>query len=414
MNTLRKNYYNTIAILGLLICIIWVITVNTQPFSDFDYYNKLAQQIAEGGEWGDTYTSVGYSIILGFIYSIFGVNLTVAKIFNITLTLINYILIYKILNKINLSEIRRKVIYTVFVFFPNNIFYTSIIATEILFTTILLTITLIYYSNTKLKYVLIGILVAINAMIKPFFIIFFLVIFIVELFLKYSIVHVLKHTTIILLISIICISPWIYRNTKFIGQLTFISNNGGIVLYINNNSQNKYGRWISAEKVENSVVLKKEYIEANVTQKNKILTTSAKKWIINHPLQFVELGFKRLFNTYFIADDIFFSLNGASLNRYIKILLIIYVFLTKAILFTIAIIYIIIYSKKVIVNLLKKENINSYDLYSLICFYMFTSVYFITEGQGRYTFPFIFIIIYFFSFSVEKIFKNGIFVTKNT
>ena len=169
-----------------------------------------------------------------------------------------------------------------------------------------------------------------------------------------------------------------------------------------------------AEKVKNSVVLKKEYIEANITEKNKILTTSAKNWIINHPLQFVELGFKRLFNTYFIADDIFFSLNGTNLNKYLEILLIVYAFLTKAILFTIAIIYIIIYSKKVIVNLLKRENINSYDLYSLSCFYMFTSVYFITEGQGRYAFPFIFIIIYFFSFSVEKILRNSIFVTKNT
>ena len=114
MNILRKNYYSIMTILGLLICIIWIITVNTQPFSDFDYYNKLAQQIAKGGEWGDTYTSVGYSVILGFIYSIFGINLIVAKIFNITLILINYMLIYKILNKINLSEIRRKIIYIIF------------------------------------------------------------------------------------------------------------------------------------------------------------------------------------------------------------------------------------------------------------------------------------------------------------
>ncbi len=38
MNGLRKNYYNTIAILGLLICIIWVITVNTQPFSDLNFW----------------------------------------------------------------------------------------------------------------------------------------------------------------------------------------------------------------------------------------------------------------------------------------------------------------------------------------------------------------------------------------
>ena len=318
MNIFKKNYYTIITILGLLICIIWLITVNTQPFSDFDYYNKLAQQIAKGGPWGDTYTSVGYSIILGFIYSIFGINLISAKILNIALTFINYMLLYKILYRIPLSKIKRKIIYTMFVFFPNNIFYTGITANEILFTTILLSITLTYYSNTKLKYILIGILTAINAVIKPFFIIFFLVLFIIELITKYNITQVLKHTSIILVVSALCISPWIYRNTKFIGEFTSISNNGGIVLYINNNSQNKYGRWMAAEKVKDSVVLKKEYIEANMTEKNRILTSSAKKWIIAHPLQFIELGLKRLFNTYFIADDIFFAFNGTSLNKYIQ------------------------------------------------------------------------------------------------
>ncbi|WP_373844460.1 hypothetical protein [Clostridium sp.] len=406
MNIFKKNYYTIITILGLLICIIWLITVNTQPFSDFDYYNKLAQQIAKGGPWGDTYTSVGYSIILGFIYSIFGINLISAKILNIALTFINYMLLYKILYRIPLSKIKRKIIYTMFVFFPNNIFYTGITANEILFTTILLSITLTYYSNTKLKYILIGILTAINAMIKPFFIIFFLVIFIIELITKYNITQVLKHTSIILVVSALCISPWIYRNTKFIGEFTSISNNGGIVLYINNNSQNKYGRWMAAKKVKDSVVLKKEYIEANMTEKNRILTSSAKKWIIAHPLQFIELGLKRLFNTYFIADDIFFAFNGTSLNKYIQIMLIIYTFLTKIIVFGAAIIYIIMYSKKTIVNLLKKEHIDSYTLYNLICFYMFSCVYFITEGQGRYSFPFIFIMIYFFSFWMEKILKN--------
>jgi hypothetical protein len=87
-------------------------------------------------------------------------------------------------------------------------------------------------------------------------------------------------------------------------------------------------------------------------------------------------------------------------------MLIIYTFLTKIIVFGAALIYIIMYSKKTIVNLLKKEHIDSYTLYNLICFYMFSCVYFITEGQGRYSFPFIFIMIYFFSFWMEKILKN--------
>ncbi|MZI81956.1 hypothetical protein GT646_14040 [Clostridium butyricum] len=404
MSKFNKNYYKIMMILGILMCILWISLINTQPYSDFYYYNKIAQQIANGGQWGDTYTTVGYSIILGGIYSILGYHLIIAKIFNLVLTLISYIVFYKILKKIDLKESRRKIIYTLFIFFPSNIFYTSVVGNEILFTTILLIITLIYYSNVKLKYALIGLLVAINSMIKPFFIIFFLVIFILELFVygRYNLTKTLKHTVTILLVSLICIFPWIYRNTKLIGQPTFISNNSGIVLYINNNSQNINGRWMSAEKIENSVVLKDEYIQANATQKNKMLTKKAKDWIITHPLQFVELGFKRLFNTYFIADDIFFSLNLVNLNKYLQILIISYVSLIKLIIFIPSIVYIIIHSKKVIINLLNRKNINSYELYNLVCFYMFTCVYFVTEGQGRYSFPCIFIAIYFFSPLVEK------------
>lgn len=400
---MRTNYYKTITILGMLISVLWIKEVNTQPISDFSYYNELAKQIANGGVWGNTYTSVGYSIILGFIYSIFGSSLIVAKIFNLVLTLISYIIVYNLLKKIDLSETRRRIIYALFVFFPNNIFYNSIVGNEILFTNILLLITLIYYSNIKFKYALIGLLTGINTMVKPFFIIFFLVIFITELILKMKFLSILKHTVIVLLVSIICVSPWVYRNTKLIGEFTSISNNGGIVLYINNNSQNNYGKWMPAEKVENSIVLKKEYIRANMTQKNKMLTAAAKNWITNHPVQFIELGFKRLFNTYFIADDISFGLNGANVNRYFEILLRTYAFLMKIILFVPAIIYVIIHSKKIIANLFNQKDINPYDLYNLICFYMFTSVYFITEGQGRYAFPTIFIMTYFFSELVGEV-----------
>nr|WP_243122843.1 hypothetical protein [Haloimpatiens lingqiaonensis] len=57
----KKNYYFAIGIF-ILINILWICTVNTQPFSDFQYYHELAKQIALGGIWGNTYTSIGYSI----------------------------------------------------------------------------------------------------------------------------------------------------------------------------------------------------------------------------------------------------------------------------------------------------------------------------------------------------------------
>nr|WP_206154908.1 hypothetical protein [Clostridium muellerianum] len=383
--------------MGILICILWISIVKTQPFSDFAYYNGIAKQIARGGSWGNTYTSVGYSIILGGIYKVFGSSLAVAKVFNLVLTFFNYMLIYNILKNTNLETNKRKLIYTLFVLFPDNIFYNSILGTEILFTTILLLITLVYHKDIKHKYIVIGILTGVNTMIKPFFIIFFFAVFIIEIILKIKAIKVIKHSLIILITSVLVISPWIYRNTKLIGQFTYVSNNSGIVLYINNNSQNHYGAWMPASEVEDSIVNKKEYIKANMTEKNKMLSTAAKKWIKDHPMQFIELGFKRLYNTYLGGYSISYSFNGAGLNKYIEDGLTVYSSSVSIFTALISIIVMIVYSKRIICSMFNKEKINPYSVYNLICFYMFSCVYFITEGQPRYNFPVIFIMVYFFS-----------------
>lgn len=411
MKSFKQNYYKIVALLGIIFSLLWIIFVNTQPYSDFAYYNTIAKQVANGGQWGNTYTSVGYSIILGFVYKLFGSSLITAKLFNLVLTCLNYLIFYKLLMKLPIKEGRRKIIYTLFVLFPSNIFYNSILGTEIIFTTIFLLVTLIYYSEIKYKYVLIGILVAVDSMIKPFFLVFFFAIFLVELLSGVKFLQVIKHAVIILAVSLLVLSPWVYRNTKLEGQFTFISNNGGIVMYINNNSQNNYGRWMAAADVENSIVNTKEYQKANMTAKNKMLSAAAKKWIISHPGRFIQLGFKRLVNTYFVGDDILYALNGAGISRYLQYIFITYANLARNILFLPAIVLMIISSVKIILNLIRRTSIESFTLYSLICFYMFTCVYFVTEGQGRYSFPVIFIALYFFSaliFSILSVVKKKV------
>ncbi|SMC23200.1 Dolichyl-phosphate-mannose-protein mannosyltransferase [Clostridium acidisoli DSM 12555] len=397
MKFFKQNYYKIVTAVAILLSILWIIFVNSKPYSDFSYYNNVAKQVANGGQWGDTYTSVGYSIVLGFVYKIFGSGIMVAKVFNLVLTFLSYVILYRLLKKMHISEGRKKFIYTVFVFFPNNIFYNSLLGTEILFTTILLIITLIYFSDVRYKYIIIGILTGINAMIKPFFMVFFFAIILLEVINKRKFLVPLRNGIIVLLLSLITIAPWCYRNTKLVGETTFISNNGGIVLYINNNSQNKLGRWMAASNVENSIVNKKEYIKANATEKNKMLSKAAKKWIIGHPLQFVELGFKRLVNTYLVPDDLNFTFYEAGLSDGIKNILMIIYSLIKYIVFIPAIIIIILSTVKVIIDIINKREIENFKLYGLICFYMVSCTYFITEGQGRYSFPIIFIMIYFFS-----------------
>lgn len=406
----RENRFYLISMLvALILCILWVAFVKTVPYSDFDYYYGLAKQIANGGNFGDTYTSVGYSIVLGYVFMIFGKSILVGEIFNLLLTIISYFLMYSLLKKINISEIKRKMIFFIFIFFPANIFYNSLLGTEILFTMLLLLITNIYFSNNKFKYIFVGILAGAETMIKPGFFVFFFAVFLVEIIKNKKLIKPALHALIVLVLTGVVVSPMIYRNTKLIGEFTGVSNNGGIVLYINNNSQNTKGRWMPAADVENSIVLTKEYKKANMTEKNHMLSKVAKKWIKSHPVQFLVLGFKRLINVYFVGDDILFTYNKAGLSQGLQSMLLMYTNLIRNVIFLVGIIAIIAYSIKVIRMLIKRRSneLDSFSLYALIVFYMFTAMYFITEGQGRYAFPFIFIVIYFFV-NWREFFKNPI------
>ncbi len=408
----NENYYKIMMSLGMVLCILWILIVDTKPFSDFDYYYRLSVDIANGLPWGDTYTSVGYCMLLGGFFKLFGASLFKAKLLNLFLTFVSYVLFYGVIKKVNLKERDRKIIFTLFVFMPNNIFYNSLVATEVLFTTMLIFITFIYFSDIKYKYVYVGVLVGLNTLIKPFFIAYFFAIFLLELLIEKKIILSIKNSLIVLIVCAITISPWIYRNTKLVGQRTYVSNNGGIVLYINNNSQNKLGRWMPVDQVENSIVKTEEYNKANMTQKNKMLTKAAKTWIKSHPMQFIQLGFKRLFNTYFWGDDVLYSIYGSQVSAAASPILFTVTNDTRSTIFALAIIYILIYSVIVLKHIWKRKThlLNKYTLYNVILFYMFTAVYFVTEGQGRYAFPEIFIMIYcfycFIKFSIHKYKKH--------
>ncbi|URZ03271.1 glycosyltransferase family 39 protein [Clostridium felsineum] len=410
MNREGKRFYLFSGVIAFAICVLWVIFVKTIPYSDFNYYDTLAKSIAAGGDWGNTYTSVGYAVTLGYVYKLFGTSIVVGKAFNLFLTFISYIALYSLLRKLNISEAKRKILFLMFIFFPCNIFYNSILAVEIFFTTLFLIIISVYFSNNKFKYVIIGIISGVEVMTKPFFIVFFFAIFLVEVITEKKFKKPILNSIIVLVLSCIVVSPFVYRNTKMMGQFTSVSNNGGIVLYINNNSQNTWGRWMDVAKVKDSVALTKAYKKANMTEKNHMLSKAAKKWIAAHPIGFVKLGFKRLLNTYYVGDDIIFTFNGANLSAGIQHLLLVITNLIRNLIFIPGTVGIIAYSVIIIRKLLKRKSneLDKFSVFALVCFYMYTCVYFVTEGQGRYAFPSILILVFFFLsiIKIDKLFEK--------
>ncbi|MHC1683179.1 MAG: hypothetical protein AB6733_09560 [Clostridiaceae bacterium] len=424
-NFLNKNYYLNIYIFSLIIGIALMILINTQPFSDFQYYYNLASQIGDNQSFGNTYTSIGYSIILGYIFKITGSSIIIAKLFNLVLYSILGILAYLIIKNIPLPERKRRIFYSLYMLFPTNLIYLNLLGSEILFTLILMVLVYIYMiKEFKYKNITVGLIVGLGTIIKPFFIIFPFVILVYRMIIKEPLKKSIVDLIITLIVLCTVVSPLIIRNTLYNNKLTFVSNNGGIVLYINNNSENTLGRWMRAEDVADSVVLKEEYINADMTEKNKMLSTAAKQWIKSHPIDFLELGTKRILNTYLAPDDIFYIFNGTKFQiqftsisdyfGYIKnnfsvytMVNLILVFVTaifKIVVFLPALIYMVYLTIKNLINIIKGKKVDSTLILFLGTFYMFTIIYFVTEGQGRYAFPLNFIFIYYF---VNLFFKDN-------
>lgn len=425
-NFIRSNFYFKIYITSMFIGLSIILLLDTQPLSDFKYYYQLAEEIGNHLSFGNTYTSIGYSIILGYIFKITGSSLLIAKLFNLLVYSFLGLIAYLILKKIQVCERKRKLIYGTFMLFPINLLYLNLISSELIFTLLLMILIYLYLSKDfKFSYIICGIIIGLGIIIKPFFIALPFVVLVYEIITKKQWKKPLKHLIITLVMISIVIVPLVYRNTLYNNEFTFVSNNGGIVLYINNNSENKLGRWMKAEDVSGSIVNEDFYINASMTEKNKLLSQEAKRWIKNHPIDFMFLGVKRLLNTYLVSDDMFFILNGTKLNieftdfnhyflsikenlSVFTIMNLVYVVglsMIKIVVFLSALIYIIILTKKYVLNIFKGENLDRVKVLFLGIFYMFTIIYFITEGQGRYSYPLNFIIIYFF---INFILKDNI------
>lgn len=135
---------NTTVFLILLIIIalvprlVWIYFVQTQPFSDFLHLNNYGINASQGYFKGfvNFYAvfpfKIGFGMVLAGMYSLFGTNLLVAKLFNVALSIILVLIIYAG-GKILYSEKAGRIAALLLAVWPAQIMYTSVIASENLF-----------------------------------------------------------------------------------------------------------------------------------------------------------------------------------------------------------------------------------------------------------------------------------------
>lgn len=310
------------------------------------------------------------------------------------------------------------------VFLPNYIAYNSVLGSEILFTFLVALTVLVQFSelDNRYRYPLLGVLIAFSALTKPFFIAYPAVFAVAEWVRGKSVRQTVIAALAVSFVVALVIAPWTYRNWKIFNMFIPITYNGGYVLYINNNDHNHYGGWLDPNNFAVSEELKARFAEKGVAfpehppQADKLYRDEARKWILAHPVEFLELGVIRVKNTFFSgAEDIVkWTMNQIDKeNLPTQKLRTLFFFraVSDSIIYVLSsfgFFYTIINLKRISVALFRKTATVGYkEAVVTLNIAFLAAVFFVTEGQPRYNFPALFFLVAAAVACMELIIKNS-------
>jgi len=419
----------SVIILSMIVKIWWINNIPLSPVYDFETFYRVSVNLFEGkGFTLDGYPwafqSYGYPMFLSLFFKLVNdSSVFTAKIFNVICSVATLPFIYLIFNKVFSKKSIMWFCFIVFAFLPNNLIYTNVLGSEILSVflfSIIICMNLYMTEKNKIyNFSIQGILVGLLSLVKPFFMAFPIVLIFIY-FIKEKQLKKLLTISIFLIIGFsIVLIPSTIKNYRAFGKAFPISYNGGYTLYINNNSENVRGTWMNAFKVPATNEFKQKLADVgfyydvdHITEKiqnlrnpysGDIFKEEAIKWIFSHPGEFFTLGCLRVVNVFFEgASDVqlwgFEDLGRMTVqeNREFKI----FMGFSNAIMYVISASFIFILVLNIKNIFLKKTDISVLlTVWSMLFFY---AVYFVIEGQARYNFPTIFLMIICFGWLFEK------------
>ncbi len=257
---LRSGRFVPLCLLtSLVVRLLWVGLVPSVPVSDFGWYYQRGLEIAGGGGFAvggspTAYWPVGYPAFLGLVFYAFGPHLIAAKLANVLMHIGILILSYLIARNVFSSELTGRLTLLVLAFHPNQIAYGSLLSTECLFLLLLLVgVWMVLGCPPRPRAAIAaGAAFGLACLVKPQVLPVPLLL-ITMLHLRGT-RHVsmlrLGGSVLIVYATILgTISPWIARNYVVFGDLFYISNNGGVTLFIGNNPHAN-GTYIPIEDLE--------------------------------------------------------------------------------------------------------------------------------------------------------------------
>lgn len=403
---------------------IWfVLAVPTEQVFDFATYQEIAVNIFN--HLGHSFRGMAvawqgpaYPLALGYIYRLAGdSDVLIGKLFNAALSVLTLVMLYFILRRMSNNRFFICGAYTMAAFLPNFLAYNNVIGTEVFVTFLFVLILLlqVYSFHNWLRIPLLGVLIGAAALTKPFFLAYPLVAALYVWLKEKDIKKTAVTLAVLLVTASAVVAPWTYRNYRKFGRFIPVSYNSGYVLYINNNDVNLTGGWMDLRDVPATPELEKTveaildkyggYVQ-QAYELEPVLKEAACRWIAENPLEFLKLGFLRVKATFFMGawDIRSWAMNevpstqdpgeDAACRRSLSF----FHSLSDVLVYLLSscgLLYMLINIVPVARAVLRRKGLSVPDriLIPTVNLAFFVLVVFVFEGQARYNFPTLFLLI---------------------
>jgi len=289
--------------LGVLLRVVWIGVVNTNPISDFMVYLERANSVADGFDYAlpdhspTAYWPIGYPAFLGLTLPIGGRNLIAAKLVNILFYAATAGL-FRATGKQLRADGSGFLAVAYVSLSPNHISYANLLAAEPL---ALLTVAGTFYSFVRLvsarrplPWLAAGcVFFVLGVYVKPQILGLPLLLAIATCALQKN-CSVLRRTAVFYAAVVIAVAPWAYRSHTIFGGWNLVSTNGGVNLYIGN-SPHADGSYVWNED------LRAPLAGLNEAEADRKARELAGRHILEHPLRTVTLALRK--QVYLWATD---------------------------------------------------------------------------------------------------------------
>lgn len=293
------RYAILLSLIIFLVCLVYSFYFQIKPEVDAAAYDIIAMNIAKGRGFVEfpnrpfgmdrdiVHIGQSYTVFLALIYKIFGHHYSVVWFFQALLHALTCLFIYficlNIFDERNSSKIGLLAM-GIYGFWPDLVESTAMLMTEIFF--LFFTVWLIYlfvkfFKNADiLKAILIGLIISIAALTRPT-ILFFGIVFVILVIFKKDFQKKYIYLIPIILIPVIFIGSWMYRNYLKYDRFV-ISTTGGYDLWIGNNPKAN-GEMEPSQEIVNYF---NQYGFVNIDKKG---IGEVKKFALEQPFDFLKL-----------------------------------------------------------------------------------------------------------------------------